>query len=339
MKTSDIGKWIIGVNPRYTDKFGDKWITSDTTGCIATVTECETSCSVNTVTTENVQNQMGDTVSQEAATDGEISQVSDIAEEISVDIEDITKVSCQGAKEHEDIETVAEDIAEICNQSVPGSINRKVDVTDDCNERGNTEDVARVSGRSESSTNDTDEQPAKRVKIDAESGQVSEFSKLEEGHRKQAEVQFEKTSVESVDICRPLTNNKNEQKECDNSTVKITDMSSSVTDTQNIENKKENGSSINQMIELTDVARVVTDPVLVDSKLTVDEFCEDCKYICSNPKRNELILYLHAIRYQVRILCLLQFAMMPCGYRSENANLKHHRLYGTSLNVRAMSSG
>jgi len=71
-------------------------------------------------------------------------------------------------------------------------------------------------------------------------------------------------------------------------------------------------------------------PPFNEAKLVVDEKCEECvrKYI--NPLPNEMLIYLHAMRYKVIMFNEIYFFQLTLSFRAKAGNMKLNYHFGRS---------
>lgn len=155
-------------------------------------------------------------------------------------------------------------------QSIEASHLDSNDKTED--EKG-LENPAQKNGKEEELEQDSD-QPLKRVKLDVENLQQCDLSAVEKN-------QDSDTVPESKSKC------------CDNAE---TEDSGKAKELVNVGSREEKSTQNKTVI--TELAKSVTDSEFVESKVTIDEYCEDCKFKFQDPDRSELILYLHAVTYR-----------------------------------------
>lgn len=218
MKSNNVGRWKIGPNPRYLERFGSKM-------------ESSSDGATSFQDTENTDVVVRKTDTHKLS-DGSVIETSARTEENETGLESQTQK---------------------------------------CTDKGEVSETS---------------QPSKKLKLEGASGTGDSMSTADD---------------ESDDLSLI---NKHQEMLC---TENLSTVSSAVmTDTgkteTTVENKTDSDKAectkFSKRMVIKDLAQQVTDPECVESKVSFDENCEDCKYLCQDPDRSELILYLHAVSYR-----------------------------------------
>lgn len=267
MKTSNIGRWKIGDNPHYYEKYG-------------------------------IKKSVGDSGSEDGAVSGSIQASSDRVSNLQlkafdVDLKEVT--SCEGQNVADDdseaklapdidervteVNCASDDKTKVCDDSESNSIKQKHEnVTKACEIEESAQDSENMS--------EVSDNPCKRVKIENDPRQdqnVSNSYRDKGSDQETCDAQHIEEIKDKIQITKPSPENLIKQiADCNETTESVADESN------------DDGMSGKSVL-----AQTVTDLKVIESKITVDEFCQDCKYIFEDPKPEELTLYLHAVRYKV----------------------------------------
>ncbi|XP_045191529.2 pseudouridylate synthase RPUSD2-like [Mercenaria mercenaria] len=259
MKTSNIGAWKIGDNPKYYEKFGHKHSL-----------DCSMTSGDNVPSAESTENTKSG-ARQDASENIDMKEIADSANENVKEKEN--KVNLEHDKgdkigKLEDCKVVND----VCDQFESGSLEPELNKTVESSE------VKGVDVKDSENVNEESELPCKRIRTDNKSVQSSDVPTCSSG-TSQLQENLDKLKTEETKVSVGNSQSLDIQKSSENLETSHRDS-----------NKDKSGKPV--------LGWKVTDAELIDSKMGVDEFCEECKHIYEDPKPEELIIYLHAVTYK-----------------------------------------